>query len=174
MGSIGADDGAATMDYMPGRNRNAALQMALTACITCDWNDTNINLADTLRPCRFHNRGGTPLARAGRGSGRIFCAVAGVEPKLKQLSLASPSALKFPSSPLSTSIDRTGANFRRPCRNPCAARLMAKSRAVCRSAWPGEDFRAVLDLFIGHEALFLTPLTRGQTITKTPLHSRRR
>ena len=113
-----------------------------------NWVD--IDLADHAPASVDFNRGGTPPRACWTGQWAYFCAVAGVDPQ--PAALASPSALKFPLAFINR-IDRTGANFE-AVPESMRARLMAKSRAACRSAWPGEDFRAVLDLFIGHEACF--------------------
>ena len=155
-------DGAATMDYMPEEQERGIT--ITSACITCDWNDTNINLVDTPGHVDFTIEVERCL-RVLDGAVGVFCAVAGVEPQSETVWRQS-ERFEIPKLAFINKIDRTGANFEAVLES-MRARLMANPVPLAVPLGQGEDFRAVLDLLSGMKLVF-DPADQGQTITKTP------
>ena len=155
-------DGAATMDYMPEEQERGITIMS--ACTTCQWNDTTINLIDTPGHVDFT----IEVERALRvldGAVGVFCAVGGVEPQSETVWRQSED-FGVPKIAFINKMDRLGADFEAVL-EAMRQRLHANAVAVTAPLGQGEDFRAVLDL-INQETLVFDADDQGQTVRRAP------
>ena len=155
-------DGAATMDYMPEEQERGITIMS--ACTTCQWRESTINLIDTPGHVDFT----IEVERALRvldGAVGVFCAVGGVEPQSETVWRQS-EAFGVPKIAFVNKMDRLGADFASVL-EAMRQRLQANAVAVSAPLGQGEDFRAVLDL-VRQETLTFDAADQGQTVRRAP------
>ncbi len=155
-------DGAATMDYMPEEQERGITIMS--ACTTCQWGETTINLIDTPGHVDFT----IEVERALRvldGAVGVFCAVGGVEPQSETVWRQSED-FSVPKIAFINKIDRLGADFEAVL-EAMRQRLQTNAIAVTIPFGQGEDFRAVLDL-VNEQSLTFDPADQGQTVHSAP------
>ena len=155
-------NGSATMDYMPEEQERGITIMS--ACTTCQWGETTINLIDTPGHVDFT----IEVERALRvldGAVGVFCAVGGVEPQSETVWRQSED-FNVPKIAFINKIDRLGADFEAVL-EAMRQRLQTNAVAVTIPLGQGEDFRAVLNL-VNEQSLTFDPADQGQTVHRAP------
>lgn len=140
-------DGAATMDFMPEEQERGIT--ITSACTTCVWHDTKINLIDTPGHVDFT----IEVERALRvldGAVGVFCAVGGVEPQSETVWKQSG---KIPKLAFINKMDRIGANFSKAIKD-IREKLKANAVPLIIPLGEGEDFRGVIDIIKMKKILF--------------------
>lgn len=134
-------DGAATMDFLPEEQERGIT--ITSACSTCFWDDTQINLIDTPGHVDFTVEVERCLAVLDGAVG-VFCAVAGVEP---QSETVWRQAEKFavPRLAFINKMDRQGADFEKAVES-LKTRLGANAVPLVLPVGAADDFRGVIDL----------------------------
>lgn len=154
-------DGAATMDFMPEEQERGIT--ITSACTTCQWGGTSINLIDTPGHVDFTMEVERCL-RVLDGAVGVFCAVGGVEPQSETVWRQS-ERFKVPKLAFVNKMDRDGANFEgvleamRKC-------LGANPVPVNIPLGQGQEFRGVLDL-VNNERLCFDTDSEGRIVEKT-------
>ena len=156
-------EGAAAMDYMP-EEQERGITIA-SACGTCEWDGTVINLIDTPGHVDFT----IEVERALRvldGAVGVFCAVGGVEPQSETVWRQSEK-FGIPKLAFVNKMDRAGADFLMVL-DAMRRRLKANPVAVTIPLGQEEDFRGVIDI-IRLRALTFSEDDKGRSIESVPL-----
>ena len=149
-------EGAATMDFMP-EEQERGITIA-SACGTCVWHDTVINLIDTPGHVDFTIEVERSL-RVLDGAVGVFCAVGGVEPQSEKFGI--------PKLAFINKVDRPGANFSLVL-EAMHRRLRANPVAVTIPLGQEESFCGVIDV-IRLEKLTFDNDDQGRSVTRAPL-----
>ena len=155
-------EGAATMDFLP-EEQERGITIA-SACISCQWNDHQINLVDTPGHVDFTIEVERCLRVLDAAVG-IFCAVAGVEPQSETV-WKQADAFGIPRLAVINKMDRAGANFADTLL-AMEMRLGVRPVALVIPVGEGESFCAVLDI-ITEQRLLFDASTQGATVTRIP------
>ncbi|MGN0008319.1 MAG: elongation factor G [Desulfovibrionaceae bacterium] len=156
-------DGTATMDFMP-EEQERGITIA-SACTTCTWHDTTINLIDTPGHVDFT----IEVERALRvldGAVGVFCAVGGVEPQSETVWRQSEN-FGVPKLAFINKMDRAGASFEGVL-GQMRDRLDARPLPLHIPAGEGDSFSGVIDL-VRQEKLVFSQEDQGRTCTRLPL-----
>lgn len=156
-------DGAATMDFMPEEQERGIT--ISSACTTCKWHDTQINLIDTPGHVDFTMEVERCL-RVLDGAIGVFCAVGGVEPQSETVWRQS-EGFNVPKLVFINKMDRQGASFEAVLED-IRNRLGANVVALTIPLGQGPDFNGVIDL-LTLEKLTFEPSDQGRTILREQL-----
>lgn len=155
-------DGAATMDFMPEEQERGIT--ITSACTTCHWGDTAINLVDTPGHVDFTME----VQRCMRvldGAIAVFCAVGGVEPQSETVWRQSEN-FNVPKLAFINKIDREGADFEGTLA-AMRSKLGANPVALNIPLGQGSQFSGLLDLINGQKIIFDQD-SDGRVMEKTP------
>ena len=156
-------DGTATMDYLPEEQERGIT--ITSACTTCEWDGTAINIIDTPGHVDFTIEVERSL-RVLDGAVGVFCAVGGVEPQSETVWRQSEH-FGVPKLAFVNKMDRVGADFEAVLRS-MQERLGANPLPLVIPVGAAESFSGVIDL-IGMERLRFEEADQGRTWTRTPL-----
>lgn len=156
-------DGAATMDYMPEEQERGIT--ITSACTSCAWDNTRINLIDTPGHVDFTIEVERCL-RVLDGAVGVFCAVGGVEPQSETVWRQS-EGFKVPKIAFVNKMDRPGANFKNVIEQ-IRNRLGANAAALVIPLGESENFQGVIDL-LTLEKITFDEADQGRTLHKEPL-----
>lgn len=156
-------DGAATMDFMPEEQERGIT--ITSACTSCKWNNTRINLVDTPGHVDFTIEVERCL-RVLDGAVGVFCAVGGVEPQSETVWRQSEE-FGVPKLVFINKMDRIGANFDSVV-NAIQERLGANPVPIIIPVGQGDNFRGVIDL-LNMEKIVFDQEDQGRTYTKYDL-----
>ncbi len=156
-------DGTATMDYLPEEQERGIT--ITSACTTCDWNGTTINIIDTPGHVDFTIEVERSL-RVLDGAVGVFCAVGGVEPQSETVWRQS-ERFGVPKLAFINKMDRIGADFAAVLQS-MRDRLKANPLPISIPVGSAESFSGVIDL-IAQERFTFDQADQGQTWTRSPL-----
>lgn len=156
-------DGTATMDYLPEEQERGIT--ITSACTTCEWNDTAVNIIDTPGHVDFTIEVERSL-RVLDGAVGVFCAVGGVEPQSETVWRQSEH-FGVPKLAFVNKMDRVGADFEAVLRS-MRERLGANPLPLVIPIGAAETFGGVIDL-ISMERLHFDEADQGRTWTRAPL-----
>lgn len=156
-------DGTATMDYLPEEQERGIT--ITSACTTCDWRGTTVNVIDTPGHVDFTIEVERSL-RVLDGAVGVFCAVGGVEPQSETVWRQS-EAFGVPKIAFVNKMDRTGADFAAVL-DALETRLHAVPLPLIIPVGAGESFTGLIDL-ITLDRLDFDPTDQGKTWTRRPL-----
>lgn len=156
-------DGTATMDYLPEEQERGIT--ITSACTTCEWNDTAVNIIDTPGHVDFTIEVERSL-RVLDGAVGVFCAVGGVEPQSETVWRQSEH-FGVPKLAFVNKMDRVGADFEAVLRS-MRERLGANPLPLVIPIGAAETFGGVIDL-IRMERLHFDEADQGRTWTRAPL-----
>ena len=156
-------DGTATMDYLPEEQERGIT--ITSACTTCEWNGTTVNIIDTPGHVDFTLEVERSL-RVLDGAVGVFCAVGGVEPQSETVWRQSEH-FGVPKLAFVNKMDRIGADFSAVLKS-MQARLGANPLPVVIPVGAAETFQGVIDL-VTLERLDFDESDQGQTWTRSPL-----
>ncbi|MEG2005096.1 MAG: GTP-binding protein, partial [Bilophila sp.] len=156
-------DGTATMDYLPEEQERGIT--ISSACTTCDWNGTAINIIDTPGHVDFTIEVERSL-RVLDGAVGVFCAVGGVEPQSETVWRQS-ERFGVPKLAFINKMDRIGADFEAVLES-MRTRLGALTLPLLIPLGAAETFRGLIDL-ITLERLDFAEEDQGRTWTRNPL-----
>ena len=142
-------DGTATMDYLPEEQERGIT--ITSACTTCEWNGTTVNIIDTPGHVDFTIEVERSL-RVLDGAVAVFDAVAGVEPQSETV-WRQANRYGVPRICFINKMDRIGANF---FRSVDMIRDRLKAKPVCLQIPIGAEdkFEGVVDLINGRAVRF--------------------
>ena len=161
-------DGTATMDYLPEEQERGIT--ITSACTTCEWNGTTVNIIDTPGHVDFTIEVERSL-RVLDGAVGVFCAVGGVEPQSETVWRQSEH-FGVPKLAFVNKMDRIGADFSAVLKS-MQARLGANPLPVVIPVGAAETFQGVIDL-VTLERLDFDESDQGQTWTRSPTPKRMR
>lgn len=156
-------DGTATMDYLPEEQERGIT--ITSACTTCEWDGTTINIIDTPGHVDFTIEVERSL-RVLDGAIGVFCAVGGVEPQSETVWRQSEH-FGVPKIAFINKMDRIGANFSAVL-DALESRLGAVPLPLIVPIGAAETFSGLIDL-ITCERLDFDPADQGKTWTRSPL-----
>ncbi len=156
-------DGTATMDFMP-EEQERGITIA-SACTTCQWKDSTINIIDTPGHVDFTIEVERSL-RVLDGAVGVFCAVGGVEPQSETVWRQSVK-YHVPKLAFVNKMDRPGADFAAVL-DAMRQRLNAVPLPLTVPVGCGQDFEGVIDL-VAMRRLHFDPGTQGAEIRETAL-----
>lgn len=156
-------DGTATMDYLPEEQERGIT--ITSACTTCEWNGTTVNIIDTPGHVDFTIEVERSL-RVLDGAVGVFCAVGGVEPQSETVWRQSEH-FGVPKLAFVNKMDRIGADFAAVLQS-MRTRLGANPLPIAVPVGAAEDFRGVIDL-VTQERLDFDEADQGRTWTRSPL-----
>ena len=156
-------DGTATMDYLPEEQERGIT--ITSACTTCEWNGTTVNIIDTPGHVDFTIEVERSL-RVLDGAVGVFCAVGGVEPQSETVWRQSEH-FGVPKLAFVNKMDRIGADFSAVLKS-MQTRLGANPLPVVIPVGAAETFQGVIDL-VTLERLDFNESDQGQTWTRSPL-----
>ncbi len=156
-------DGTATMDYLPEEQERGIT--ITSACTTCEWNGTAINIIDTPGHVDFTIEVERSL-RVLDGAVGVFCAVGGVEPQSETVWRQSEH-FGVPKLAFVNKMDRVGADFEAVLRS-MQERLGANPLPLIIPVGAAESFSGVIDL-ISMDRLRFDEADQGRTWTRAPL-----
>ena len=156
-------DGTATMDYLPEEQERGIT--ITSACTTCEWNGTTVNIIDTPGHVDFTIEVERSL-RVLDGAVGVFCAVGGVEPQSETVWRQSEH-FGVPKLAFVNKMDRIGADFSAVLKS-MQTRLGANPLPVVIPVGAAETFQGVIDL-VTLERLDFDESDQGQTWTRSPL-----
>ncbi|MFU2209497.1 elongation factor G [Solidesulfovibrio sp. C21] len=156
-------DGTATMDFMPEEQERGIT--ITSACTTCAWNDSIINIIDTPGHVDFTIEVQRSL-RVLDGVVGVFCAVAGVEPQSETVWRQSV-AYGVPKLACVNKLDRLGADFEAVLA-AMREKLGANPVAVTIPVGQGAELAGLIDL-LGMERLDFDQASQGGEITRRAL-----
>lgn len=156
-------DGTATMDYLPEEQERGIT--ITSACTTCEWNDTAVNIIDTPGHVDFTIEVERSL-RVLDGAVGVFCAVGGVEPQSETVWRQSEH-FGVPKLAFVNKMDRVGADFEAVLRS-MRERLGANPLPLVIPIGAAETFGGVIDL-MRLERLHFDEADQGRTWTRAPL-----
>lgn len=157
-------DGTATMDYLPEEQERGIT--ITSACTTCEWNGTTVNIIDTPGHVDFTIEVERSL-RVLDGAVGVFCAVGGVEPQSETVWRQSEH-FGVPKLAFVNKMDRIGADFSAVLKS-MQTRLGANPLPVVIPVGATETFQGVIDL-VTLERLDFDESDQGQTWTRSPLN----
>ena len=157
-------DGTATMDYLPEEQERGIT--ITSACTTCEWNGTTVNIIDTPGHVDFTIEVERSL-RVLDGAVGVFCAVGGVEPQSETVWRQSEH-FGVPKLAFVNKMDRIGADFSAVLKS-MQTRLGANPLPVVIPVGAAETFQGVIDL-VTLERLDFDESDQGQTWTRSPLN----
>lgn len=149
-------DGAATMDFLP-EEQERGITIA-SACSTCFWGDTQINLIDTPGHVDFTVEVERCLAVLDGAVG-VFCAVAGVEPQSETV-WRQAEKFSVPRLAFINKMDRQGADFEKAVQS-LKTRLDANAVPLVLPVGAEAGFKGVIDL-ITMKMLVFPPEKEGR------------
>lgn len=156
-------DGAATMDFLPEEQERGIT--ITSACTTCYWKGTQINLIDTPGHVDFTVEVERSL-RVLDGAIGIFCAVAGVEPQSETV-WRQAEKFRIPRLAFINKMDRTGADFDKAVLS-LKERLKANAVPVTLPIGSGNGFKGIIDL-LKMEKIIFNPADCGATMFREAL-----
>ena len=156
-------DGTATMDYLPEEQERGIT--ITSACTTCEWDGTTINIIDTPGHVDFTIEVERSL-RVLDGAVGVFCAVGGVEPQSETVWRQSEH-FGVPKIAFINKMDRIGADFSAVLR-ALETRLGAVPLPLVVPVGAAGTFSGLIDL-ITRERLNFDPADQGRTWTRSPL-----
>ncbi len=156
-------DGTATMDYLPEEQERGIT--ITSACTSCEWNGTTVNIIDTPGHVDFTIEVERSL-RVLDGAVGVFCAVGGVEPQSETVWRQSEH-FGVPKLAFVNKMDRIGADFAAVLQS-MRTRLGANPLPIAVPVGAAEDFRGVIDL-VTRERLDFDEADQGRTWTRSPL-----
>lgn len=156
-------DGTATMDYLPEEQERGIT--ITSACTTCEWNDTAVNIIDTPGHVDFTIEVERSL-RVLDGAVGVFCAVGGVEPQSETVWRQSEH-FGVPKVAFVNKMDRVGADFAAVLQS-MRDRLGANPLPLVIPVGAAETFDGLIDLTT-MERLRFDEADQGQTWTRAPL-----
>ncbi|MFQ8737430.1 MAG: elongation factor G [Bilophila wadsworthia] len=149
-------DGTATMDYLPEEQERGIT--ITSACTTCEWNGTTVNIIDTPGHVDFTIEVERSL-RVLDGAVGVFCAVGGVEPQSETVWRQSEH-FGVPKLAFVNKMDRIGAGLSAVLKS-MQTRLGANPLPVVIPVGAAETFQGVIDL-VTLERLILTSPIKGR------------
>ncbi|MBU1001342.1 MAG: elongation factor G [Proteobacteria bacterium] len=149
-------DGTATMDFMP-EEQERGITIG-SACTTCLWNDSTINLIDTPGHVDFTIEVERCL-RVLDGAVGVFCAVGGVEPQSETVWRQS-NKYHVPKLAFINKMDRLGADFEAVF-TAIRDKLKVIPLPMVIPVGEGQDFSAVIDL-VAMKKLVFDPASKGE------------
>ncbi|EFL53217.1 translation elongation factor G [Solidesulfovibrio fructosivorans JJ]] len=159
-------DGTATMDFMPEEQERGIT--ITSACTTCSWKGSSINIIDTPGHVDFTIEVERSL-RVLDGAVGVFCAVAGVEPQSETVWRQSV-AYGVPKLACVNKLDRLGADFEAVL-DGMREKLGANPVAVTIPVGQGAELSGIIDL-IAMERLDFDQESRGEAIARRELSPR--
>ncbi len=156
-------DGTATMDYLPEEQERGIT--ITSACTTCEWDGTTINIIDTPGHVDFTIEVERSL-RVLDGAVGVFCAVGGVEPQSETVWRQSEH-FGVPKIAFINKMDRIGADFSAVLK-ALETRLGAVPLPLVVPVGAAGTFSGLIDL-ITRERLNFDPADQGRTWTRSPL-----
>lgn len=156
-------DGTATMDYLPEEQERGIT--ITSACTTCEWNGTAINIIDTPGHVDFTIEVERSL-RVLDGAVGVFCAVGGVEPQSETVWRQS-ERFGVPKLVFINKMDRIGADFFAVL-EALQSRLGATPLPLVIPVGEGDRFEGLIDL-VTLERLDFAETDQGRTWTRRPL-----
>ena len=156
-------EGTATMDYLPEEQERGIT--ISSACTTCLWNDTTVNVIDTPGHVDFTIEVERSL-RVLDGAVGVFCAVSGVEPQSETVWRQSEQ-FGVPKIAFINKMDRPGADFEAAL-SAMERRLGATPLPVVIPVGAADSFEAVIDL-VRLERLDFDQASQGADISRSPL-----
>ena len=156
-------NGTATMDYLPEEQERGIT--ITSACTTCEWNGTTINIIDTPGHVDFTIEVERSL-RVLDGAVGVFCAVGGVEPQSETVWKQSEH-FGVPKIAFINKMDRIGADFAAVL-EAMTNRLGAIPLPVVIPVGASQSFSGVIDL-VSQEHIDFDQADQGQTWTRSPL-----
>ena len=156
-------DGTATMDYLPEEQERGIT--ISSACTTCEWNGTTVNIIDTPGHVDFTIEVERSL-RVLDGAVGVFCAVGGVEPQSETVWRQSEH-FGVPKLAFVNKMDRIGADYGAVLES-MRQRLGANPLPVVIPVGASDTFCGVIDL-ITQERISFDEADQGQTVTRSPL-----
>lgn len=156
-------EGAATTDFMPQeQERGITIQ---SAAITCEWQDTQINIIDTPGHVDFTIEVGRSL-RVLDGVVAVFCGVGGVQPQSETV-WRQTNRYKVPRIVFVNKMDRIGANYFKVI-DQINTKLQGNVVAMQLPIGESETFSSIIDLFSLTMYSF-SESDRGSTIAKAEI-----
>ncbi len=156
-------EGTATMDYLPEEQERGIT--ITSACTTCQWGKSTINIIDTPGHVDFTSEVERSL-RVLDGAVGVFCAVGGVEPQSETVWRQSEH-FGVPKLAFINKMDRIGADFPAVLK-ALEDRLGAVPLPLVIPIGTAESFTGLIDL-ITCERLTFDPADQGQTCTRSPV-----
>ena len=161
-------DGAATMDYLPEEQEHGIT--IVSACTTCVWRNTTINIIDTPGHVDFTIEVERSL-RVLDGAVGVFCAVGGVEPQSETVWRQS-EAYGVPKLAFINKMDRLGADFFRVV-GQIDSTFHVRTVVLTLPVGSGPDFSGVIDLISMERITFLKE-SQGERMQRVPLDEKER
>lgn len=150
-------DGTATMDYLPEEQERGIT--ITSACTTCEWNGTSINIIDTPGHVDFTIEVERCL-RVLDGAVGVFCAVGGVEPQSETVWRQSEE-FGVPKLAFINKMDRIGADYFAVL-DAMQNRLNTVPLPLIIPIGSGENFCGLIDL-LTQERLTFDQSDQGKT-----------
>ncbi len=142
-------DGTATMDFMP-EEQERGITIG-SACTTCQWGGSTINIIDTPGHVDFTIEVERSL-RVLDGAVGVFCAVGGVEPQSETVWRQS-ARYHVPKLAFVNKMDRPGADFEAVL-DAMGAKLNVVPLPLVVPVGSGQEFQGVIDLVAMRRLVF--------------------
>ncbi|BBD07794.1 elongation factor G [Desulfovibrio ferrophilus] len=142
-------EGTATMDFMP-EEQERGITIG-SACTTCHWQDSTINIIDTPGHVDFTIEVERSL-RVLDGAVGVFCAVGGVEPQSETVWRQSQK-YHVPKLAFINKMDRLGADFEAVL-TAMRNKLKVTPLPMIIPVGEGQDFEAIIDLVSMKKIIF--------------------
>ena len=156
-------DGTATMDYLPEEQERGIT--ITSACTTCEWNGTTVNIIDTPGHVDFTVEVERSL-RVLDGSVTVFCAKGGVEPQSETV-WRQADKYQVPRMAYVNKMDITGANFYRVVQM-MKDRLHTNPVPIQLPIGKESTFRGIIDLLNMEADIYYDDLGKDMRVEPIP------